>query len=111
MSIEAMKRALEALWMANTRQWPENKIGAAINALSAAIEQAEKQEQCKEHGECFGGKCIYTTPTAAQQEAVLAEREACAKLCDEMEASGALSSLEKYRTRFIADAIRARGKA
>ena len=40
-----------------------------------------------------------------------AEREACAKVCDEMEASGALSSLEKYRTRFIADAIRARGQA
>ena len=44
MSIEAMKQALEALWMANTRQWPENKIGAAINALSAAIAEAEKQE-------------------------------------------------------------------
>jgi len=43
MSIEAMKQALEALYLANTRQWPENKIGAAINALSAAIEQAEKQ--------------------------------------------------------------------
>ena len=42
--IEAMKQALEALYMANTREWPENKIGAAINALSAAIEQAEKQE-------------------------------------------------------------------
>lgn len=37
-----------------------------------------------------------------------AEREACAKLCDEMEAGAALSALEKYRTRFIADAIRAR---
>ena len=44
MSIEAMKQALEALYMANTRQCPGNKIGAAINALSAAIEQAEKQE-------------------------------------------------------------------
>ncbi len=40
-----------------------------------------------------------------------AEREACAKVCDEMEASGALSSLEKYRTRFIADAIRARSQS
>jgi hypothetical protein len=45
MSITAMKQALDALWMANTRQWPENKIGAAINALSAAIEQAEKQPE------------------------------------------------------------------
>jgi hypothetical protein len=42
--IEATKLALEALYMANTREWPENKIGAAINALSATIEQAEKQE-------------------------------------------------------------------
>ncbi len=42
--IEAMKQALEALYMANTCEWPENKIGAAINALSAAIEQVEKQE-------------------------------------------------------------------
>jgi hypothetical protein len=42
--IEAAKQALEALYMANTREWPENKIGAAINALSATIEQAEKQE-------------------------------------------------------------------
>ena len=36
------------------------------------------------------------------------EREECAKVCDEMEAGAALSALEKYRTRFIADAIRAR---
>ncbi len=38
-----------------------------------------------------------------------AEREACAALCDEMEASPALSDIEKYRARFIGDAIRARG--
>jgi hypothetical protein len=38
------------------------------------------------------------------------EREECAKVCDEMEAGVALSALEKYRTRFIADAIRARSK-
>ena len=45
------------------------------------------------------------------EEMVSTEREACAQVCEEMEASGALSSLEKYRTRFIADAIRARGQA
>lgn len=39
--------------------------GGAITALRTAIAEAEKQEQCKEHGECFGGKCIYTTPPAA----------------------------------------------
>ena len=42
MTIEAMKQELDALYMANTREWPGNKIGAAINALSAAIEEAEK---------------------------------------------------------------------
>jgi|GEM_PF-5356963 len=55
--------------------------------------------------------CYRSELEAAVKAAVEAEREACAKLCDEMEASGALSSLEKYRTRFIADAIRARGQA
>jgi hypothetical protein len=39
------------------------------------------------------------------------EREECARVCDEMEAGAALSALEKYRTRFIADAIRARSKS
>ena len=43
-------------------------------------------------------------------ELIAAEREACAKVCEEMESSPALSDLEKYRTRFIADAIRARGQ-
>jgi hypothetical protein len=47
MSITAMRQALEALYMANAREWPENKIGAAINALSAAIAEAEKQEPVK----------------------------------------------------------------
>ena len=42
--IDAAQQALEALYMAYTRQWPENKIGAAINALSTAIEQAQRQQ-------------------------------------------------------------------
>ncbi len=46
----------------------------------------------------------------AAKERVEAEREACAKVCEETESSPALSDLEKYRTRFIADAIRARGQ-
>ena len=37
-----------------------------------------------------------------------AEREACAKVCDEQANSPALAALEKYRASFIADAIRAR---
>jgi hypothetical protein len=39
-----------------------------------------------------------------------AEREACAKVCDEQVASGCLAPLEVYRADFIAAAIRARGK-
>jgi len=39
-----------------------------------------------------------------------AEREECAKGCDEMAQSAALAPIEKYRARFIADAIRARGQ-
>ena len=36
------------------------------------------------------------------------EREACAKLCEEQADSPALTSIEQYRAKFIADAIRAR---
>ena len=39
-----------------------------------------------------------------------AEREACAKVCEEQGESPALAPLEKYRASFIADAIRTRGK-
>ncbi len=56
------------------------------------------------HADCQRFACVQT------RRAVQAEREAYAKLCDEMEASAALSDIEKYRTRFIADAIRARGQ-
>jgi hypothetical protein len=75
MSIDAMKQALEALENADVPS-PE-KVGEhldAITALRTAIEQAEKQGQCKEHGECFGGKCIYTTPPAAQRQPLTKER-------------------------------------
>jgi hypothetical protein len=84
MNIEAMKQALEALWMANTRQWPENKIGAAINALSAAIAEAEKQEPVAYVTGTYAGRfvvqpinpamvlpvnmALYTTPPAAQRQ-------------------------------------------
>ncbi len=39
-----------------------------------------------------------------------AEREACAKVCDEQVVSKCLAPLEIYRTEFIAAAIRARGE-
>ena len=58
--IEAAKLALDALYMVNTRQWPENKIGAAINALSAAIAEAEKPVTCN-------GMPAYEGPLSAAQ--------------------------------------------
>jgi hypothetical protein len=79
MSIDAMKQALEALENAQENfgtWWLED-----ITALRLAIEQAEKQEPVK--------------------AAVEAEREACAKVCEEMFSYGALD---------IAAAIRSRGK-
>jgi hypothetical protein len=44
------------------------------------------------------------------KQGVSDERRACVTLCDEMEASPVLTNIEKYRARFIADAIRARGE-
>jgi hypothetical protein len=86
MSIEAMKQALEAMGLmgadliceaAHHGKKDRHGIGEpchiqqrwhkAFDALRTAIAEAEKQEQCKEHGECFGGKCIYITPPAAQR--------------------------------------------
>jgi hypothetical protein len=43
-------------------------------------------------------------------EEAAAEREACAKVCDEQVVSKCLAPLEIYRTEFIAAAIRARGE-
>ena len=37
--------------------------------------------------------------------------EACARVCDEQAQSDTLGQAEKYRAMFIADTIRARGKA
>lgn len=38
---ELLEIALEALYMANTREWPENKINAAINAISARLAEPD----------------------------------------------------------------------
>ena len=43
------------------------------------------------------------------EEAVLAEREACAVICDEVNKDMSIGPLEKYRASWIAQAIRARG--
>jgi hypothetical protein len=69
--IEAAEQAADTLEIGLAypgMRFYHDKIRAALTALRTAIEQAEKQGQCKEHGECFGGKCIYTTPPAAQRQ-------------------------------------------
>jgi hypothetical protein len=43
-------------------------------------------------------------------EAVKAEREACALICDEVLQDMRLGPLEKYRALWISETIRARGK-
>ena len=43
------------------------------------------------------------------EEAVKAEREACAAICDEVNKDMSIGPLEKYRASWIAQAIRARG--
>lgn len=94
MSISAMKQALEALALvASSDEWLgcqtyEGQIAtSAYEALSQAIEQAE--------------------------DAVLAEREACAKVCEEGTGEPlsytALKICLRERNR-IANAIRARGE-
>jgi hypothetical protein len=118
MSQEAMKQALEAL----EKHKPKISGGSlawithdrAIDALRDVIEQAEKQEPVawmNKHGACktslfreieAGAKDEYTIPLYTTPPAV--EREACARLCDEIAANyNNPTALE------CAAAIRARG--
>lgn len=87
---EAMKLALEALECIYLPLYAReiNKVGAAMGALRQALEQPDPVEA-----------------------AVLAEREACAKVCESMR-----PSKQEYDQRFYtsctlcANAIRARGE-
>jgi hypothetical protein len=76
--IEATKLALEALYMANTRQWPENKIGAAINALSAAIAEAEKPVAwvglTEKDFSAINQSCLTKLQAATSAESILKEK-------------------------------------
>ena len=91
---EALKLALEAL---KTERWPVNphltmvKTDAAITAIREALAEQPAhesayqrgymdgiakglrmeqpaQQQCMEHGECFGGECIYPATQPAQHQ-------------------------------------------
>ena len=77
----------------------------------AALVAAEKEQQMIRDGwrQCAKGQRT-TQFCGLLDAAVKAEREACAKVAEEQADSPALTSLEQYRARFIADAIRARGE-
>jgi hypothetical protein len=109
MSITVMKQALEALEAARRGHCDHAWADEAITALRTAIEAAEEQEPDgigwlrKDGG--------YFTPPAAQQDAVLAEREACAKVCED-DKTQAMEWLAHSRPGgHFAAAIRARGQA
>jgi len=134
MSIEAMKQALEALEFANVNHWwgSSNIEKAITNLRLAIIEEVERQEPGLEPSDMPDGENpMYDHPffiegmvwannkllekNAAQrqrQAAVAAEREACAKLCDEMERRAEGTECCKWPTPAdCAYAIRARGQA
>ena len=81
MTITAMKQALEALtriWEDGLESFPESAHDAAINALRAAIAEAEKQD-LDEIGWLRKDGGYFAQP-AAQQDLVLAEREAVCRI-------------------------------
>jgi hypothetical protein len=66
---EALKLALDALEsvLANHNGAPVMPWIEARDAIKQA-RSAPTVQECLAHGECFGGKCIYTTPPAAQRQ-------------------------------------------
>lgn len=88
MSIEAMKRLVAAVDAIpeGVEGWMPGALTDALIDAKKAIAQAEKQEpvkQCMEHGECFGGKCIYIHPQPKQLTiAQLREHWQVAKVLD-----------------------------
>ena len=66
---EALDLALEALELSSVTVdsfGVQRKTQEAITAIKQAL--AAPVQECLAHGECFGGKCIYTTPPAAQRQ-------------------------------------------
>jgi hypothetical protein len=123
MSIEAMKQALEAFDAPILADEHEQamRLTKACDALRQAIEQAENQQQIAEdfikYGASWskGGKRIAPSEIYAPAQtpvhaiditsksietAVLAEREACAKVCE---------TFYNHEAKDCAEAIRARG--
>ena len=83
--------------------------GAYTDDLERFVDLIEKHLIASGYRKCAVGQ--RTTQFCGQlEQAVLVEREACAKVCDEQVVSKCLAPLEIYRTEFIAAAIRARGE-
>lgn len=81
---EALKLALEALeetrnalaWFYDSYPQDVTKKGnellphveTVLTAIREALAEQPAQQQCMEHGECFGGECIYPATQPAQQQ-------------------------------------------
>lgn len=63
-AITAIKQALAAP-MQEPSEWQKIECPICGDMAIAKDIPAASVHQCMEHGECFGGKCIYTTPPAA----------------------------------------------
>jgi uncharacterized protein YicC (UPF0701 family) len=126
MNLDAMKQALAVLEeIADEVASPyDNKLGDAILALRAAIEQAETPEKRREQvdpiwvrimceaydladrGDSEGYnavKVMCSDVLAMIKELIAAEREACAKVCEQ-------AGIDGYGTLAAAAMIRARGE-
>ena len=73
--------------------------------VEAAVREAIKWNSIHScHADCQNPACVIV------REAVAAEREACAKVCDERAAAHPMGSDEQCEAEDCADAIRARGQ-
>ena len=72
-AITAIKQALAAP-MQEPSEWQKIECPICGDMAIAKDIPAASVHQCMEHGECFGGKCIYTTPPAAAVQEPVAWR-------------------------------------
>ena len=106
MSIDAMKQALEYTRPGAIVPVTPETVKILVDALRLAIEQAERQESYwQEEARRYAGNADFWREKA--KAAVAAEREACAKVCDELSERW---PDEGGDARSCAYAIRARGE-
>ena len=80
--------------------WPDERLASKLKRFAELV-RADEREKCKWDIHSCGPTCTKAA-CVAMREAVEAEREACAKVCED--------SVE-YAGDTLAEAIRARGKA